>query len=93
MSESPLQLTEIVGVVEDLRRNGKLVSLRQPDLRMNKTGRPKVEPSSDTQARARGFLERMKDISPQEACLRDVIAGQQSKNAGGKGVKKTCKVS
>ena len=80
-------------VRSELQQRGQLLSLIQPDLRFNKPGRPtKLEVPEETDRRAKGFLERLNDICPQEACLRDVIAGSNCTNAGGKGVRKKCTV-
>ena len=48
--------------------------------------------TNGTGGRAKGFVESMHEIGAREACLRDVIAGRKTTNAGGKGVRKKCTV-
>ena len=96
---APLNLMALLDTKLELQKAGTLLNLVQPDIRLTKSGRPtpgeSMRQSLDSDencVRARSFLERLSNMCPQEAAVRDVIAGKGIKNAGGKGTKKTCSV-
>ena len=90
----PITGQDVMDATDELFATGQLRYLVQPSLEIKNKGRPKDDAnlSVEATARAKSFLEEMKDFGDPKAALKQVLAGnsKSGRNAGGKGTAKTC---
>ena len=88
----PITSQDILEATDELFRAGKLKTLIQPKLELRNRGRPAEgkNASAEATARAKSFLEEMKEFGDPAAAMHQVLAGVSMKNKGGRGVPKTC---